>query len=305
MHVMIAGGSGLIGKAVTRNLIENKHQVTIISRNPVQTRIGFTGGEVIGWDLEELVRYLATSDAVINLAGESIAGNNPLKMRWTPERKTHILNSRLKAGKRLTEAIQRSPEKPEVFLQSSAIGYYGNAGTYLIDETSPPGNDFLADICLAWEDSTKAVESWGVRRVILRTGLVFSKEGGLFPLLSLPYSLYLGGQLGSGQQYISWIHIEDVVKIIRFLIENPKNQGVYNLVSPNPLNNQEFSYLLGTELDKPVWLTVPAFALKLALGEAATLALDGQQVFPKRLLNTGYDFKYDQPAPALASLVNN
>ncbi|MCJ7714930.1 MAG: TIGR01777 family oxidoreductase, partial [Anaerolineales bacterium] len=239
------------------------------------------------------------------LAGTNIAGSNPLQMRWTPNRKKQILTSRVIAGEKLTAAIQLAVVKPEVLIQASAVGYYGHTGSDPVDETNFPGADFLADVCQQWEDSTSPVESLGVRRVITRIGLVLSPEGGLLPLLSLPFRIYLGGKIGSGKQGMSWVHIHDVVNSIQFLVENLQAQGAYNLTAPNPVINQQFAQSLGKSLRKPAWFPVPEFILKFALGESATLALDGRQVFPKRLLEAGYQFEYSSLQPALDNISCN
>jgi uncharacterized protein (TIGR01777 family) len=302
MNVLIAGGSGLIGRALTDRLLADQYHITIVSREPDTLREIPHGVLTTNWEKDSLVRSAAESDAIVNLAGASIASSNPLEMRWTNKRKSAILESRIRSGKKLSDAILESGTKPETLIQSSAIGYYGNTGQALVDETSSPGNDFLTEVCLPWEESTKQVEPLGVRRVIIRTGLVFSSDGGLYPLLKLPFILYFGGPIGTGQQYLSWIHIDDLVSGIQFLIENQSAQGVYNLTAPNPVQNSEFARLMSKIIQKPNWFTVPGFLLKIALGEAATLALDGRQVFPQRLLNAGFVFQYDQLEDALKDL---
>lgn len=303
MKVVIAGGSGLIGSALTIDLLTDQHQVVIISRNQNQTKAQFPQAEVIGWDPINLGREISGSDAVINLAGASIAGSTPFGMRWTTKRKADILKSRLEAGKALTEAVQSAREGPEVFIQASAIGYYGNNGTEFADESTPAGNDFLAEVCQLWEASTAMIEELDTRRVIIRIGLVFSPTGGIFHLLKLPFQFYLGGQIGDGEQYLSWISINDVVAVIRHLLDNRDTQGVFNLTSPNPMNNRDFAQLLGKIMGKPAWFPIPDFLLKITLGESATLALDGRQVLPNRLLDAGYQFQYKQLDQLLPELI--
>jgi len=303
MKVLIAGGSGLIGSALSNSLLADGHQVVIISRKPGKTEDLPSGVKTIGWVNEDLIPAVSSSDAVVNLAGASIAGSNPFRMRWTTKRKAGILKSRIHAGAKLTKAIQAAGTKPEVLIQASAIGYYGNGGPELVDETSSAGDDFLAGVCQAWEGSTKDLETLGVRRVIIRIGLVFSQLGGLFQLLKLPYSFYLGGRIGTGNQYLSWIHIDDLVAAIRYLIDNQFNQGVFNLTAPNPIQNRDFALQLGKILKKPVWFPVPIVVLRLLLGEASTLALDGRQVFPTRLLDSGFGYRFDQLDFALKDLL--
>ena len=303
MKVIIAGGTGLIGSALTESFIHAQHQVVIVSRFPESTQMRFPSARMIGWETETLIREISGSDAVINLAGASLSGTHLLDMRWTPKRKTSIMNSRVQAGAALAEAIQIADNKPEVFFQASAIGFYGNKGAGIVDESSPAGRDFLAEVCQVWEHSTSVIEEFGIRRLVGRIGLVFSRDGGLFNLLKLPFSLYLGGPIGDGTQFLSWISIQDVVSSIRFLIDNHQSQGAYNLVSPNPLTNLEFAQVVGSSMGRPVWLPIPEFALKIILGEASTLALDGRQVMPKRLLDAGYQFRDNQLDKLLPSIL--
>ena len=204
----------------------------------------------------------------------------------------------------ISEALRSTNKKPKVLIQSSAVGFYGPLAAEIVDENFPNGDDFLAKVCQEWEDSTKPVESLGVRRVVIRTGLVFSEGGGILTLLKLPFSLFVGGPLGNGKQYLPWIHMDDVVNGIRFLMDNEGTQGIYNFSSPNPINNKDFSKTLGKAMKRPSLVPVPSFAMKLALGEATTLALDGQRVVPKRLLEAGYIFKYQTLEDASPSLLN-
>jgi uncharacterized protein (TIGR01777 family) len=203
----------------------------------------------------------------------------------------------------ISEAIASVVNRPKVLIQQSAIGYYGALGDEIVDETFPNGNDFLAQVSQQWESSTKPVEALGVRRIVTRTGLVFTSRGGIFPLYKLPFSLFVGGRLGSGQQYLSWIHIDDLLTVYRYLIDNESAQGVFNATSPDPVSNTDFAKALGKAMNRPSFIPVPAFVLKLALGEASTLTLDGQRVMPKRLFEAGYQFKYKTLVVALSSLI--
>jgi uncharacterized protein (TIGR01777 family) len=301
MKIVIAGGTGLIGSALAESLHTKGHEVLIISRDPAKVHGNY---HPVSWDESSLLENLAGSDVVINLAGASLAGENPLNMRWTKARKDKIINSRLDAGKKLLQAIRKLDNKPEAFVQASAIGFYGNQGHETADETSDPGNDFLADVCREWEASTAGIEKDGLRRIVIRIGLVLSKSGGLLPLLALPFRLFVGGRIGTGKQYLSWIHIDDLVRAISFLINDPQHQGVFNLTSPTPETNQAFSQSLAKQLHRPNWLTIPSPILKVALGEAATLALDGRPVLPVRLINAGYPFRYQDLGECLQSLLN-
>ena len=301
MKVLIAGGTGLIGSALAESLAASGHQVGIISRNPASVNQKY---RAVSWEETSLLEELARTGAVINLAGTSLSGNNPLQMRWTPKRKKAIISSRLAVGKKLVNAISKLDQKPEVFLQASAIGFYGNQGSQPADENSEAGNDFLAQVCRKWESSTAPVEEMGVRRLVLRIGLVLSQKGGLLPLLALPFRLFVGGKIGSGNQFLSWIHIQDIVQSIQFLISDPAYQGVYNLTAPNPETNQRFSQLVGKALHRPNWLPIPGLLLKAALGEASTLALDGRPVYPNRLPKAGYQFNFPDLEDSLLDLFN-
>lgn len=300
MKVVMAGGTGLIGSALAKSLISDGHEVSIISRHPATVQRPY---HALSWDESSLIEGLEGSDAVINLAGASLAGSNPLNMRWTPKRKQDIISSRINGSKKLLDAIRKLDNKPETFLQASAIGYYGNQGRAPADEATPSGDDFLAEVCRVWEASSADLEALGVRRLVARIGLVLSPSGGLLPLLSLPFKLFVGGRIGSGAQYFSWIDIQDVVDSITYLIEDPIYQGVYNLTAPNPETNRAFAAQLAATLRRPSWLPLPGFVFKLALGEAATLALDGRPVYPNRLLKAGYSFRFPQLEESLNHLL--
>ncbi|MBG7609349.1 MAG: TIGR01777 family protein [Anaerolineae bacterium] len=302
MRIILAGGSGLIGQALTESLLADEHDVGIISRNPNTADNIPVNVKVFGWQANDLIEGLEGVDVLINFAGASIAGDSPLQMRWTAKRKKQIAESRIIAGNKLSEAIKTLSKKPRLLIQSSAVGFYGPLGDELVDENYPAGKDFLAGVCQNWEESTREVESMGIRRVIVRTGLVFSKLGGIFPLLKLPFTLFVGGRIGDGQQYLPWIHIDDFVNAIKFLIDDEKSAGIYNFSSPNPVNNATFAQLLGKAIERPSIIPVPALVIKLALGEAATLALDGQRAVPQRLLESGYNFNYKFCTDALDSL---
>ena len=299
MNILIAGGTGLIGSALAKSLRARGHRVKIITRNPEKVEAGY---QPVSWDEPALLSALNQTDAVINLAGASLAGNNPLQMRWTSKRKEAIINSRTTVGRKLLGAISKLDRKPEVFVQASAIGYYGNQGLEPVDENTAAGDDFLTEVCQAWEASTAQLESLGVRRLVIRIGLVFSRAGGLLPLLSLPVKYFVGGKIGSGNQALSWIHLTDIVESIQFLMADSRYQGVFNLTAPNPETQLSFVQSLGKTLSRPVWLPIPAGILKLILGEAATLALDGRPVHPTRLLKSGYQFTYPDLASSLDDL---
>jgi uncharacterized protein (TIGR01777 family) len=253
---------------------------------------GWDGRSGQGWlDLAE------EADALVNLAGENIGGG-----LWTAERKQRILTSRLSAGNAVVDALKQAGQKPRVLLQSSAVGIYGPREEGVCDEGTPPGKDFLSGVAVRWEESTREVEEWGVRRVVARTGLVLHPREGILPRFALPFRLYCGGPMGSGRQGVSWIHIHDMARAVCFLLEEPRAQGVYNLCAPDAASNAEFGRALARALRRPYWLPAPAFALRLALGEMSTLILDGQRARPARLLAARFSFAFDDLDAALADL---
>jgi len=292
MNVLIAGGTGFIGSALTRSLLADGQRVVILTRNPQRTRLP-NGAQAVGWDGRTTAGWLdvfSEMDAVVNLAGATI-GQWP----WSAERKKMLLDSRVEAGVALTRAFQEAAKKPRVLIQASGIGYYGPRGAELLDENAPAGKDFVAALAQEWEDSTQSADT--LRRVILRTALVLG-EGGILPLMALPVRLFAGGRLGNGKQGVSWIHLEDEVRAIRFLLENDTARGAYNLSAPQPLSNADFMRSLAKSLHRPYWLPVPAFAMRLMLGEMSTLILDGQYVIPQRLLSEGFTFKFENASDA-------
>lgn len=299
MNVLIAGGTGFIGSALTRSLRLDGHQVWVLTRNPARARLT-AGAQAVGWDGHSLGGWLdvfSQMDAVVNLVGENV-GQWP----WTEERKRRIRNSRVDAGVALAGAFQKASRRPAVLIQSSGVGYYGPCGRQPVDETSPAGSDFFASVASDWEASTRVVDTLGVRRVVIRTSLVLDTRAGILPLMALPVRLFAGGRLGDGQQGVSWIHLEDHVRAMRFLLENEKAVGAFNLSAPNPLSNADFMAALAKALRRPFWLHVPAFALRLMLGEMSTLLLDGQFALPRRLVHLGFAFKFETAVDAFQSL---
>ncbi len=309
MKVLMSGGTGLVGQALTEELLARGNQVTILTRNPEKRGDLPPSATLVAWDSESPEGWgelVASTDAVVNLAGASIAGKDTLAIltqRWNDEYKRLILESRVDAGRAMTMAIQAAEHKPKVLVQASAMGYYGPQESEAVDEDAPPGDDFMAEVCQAWEGSTRPVEELGVRRVILRSGLVMSTAGGILPIMLLPFRLFVGGPLAGGQQHVSWIHIRDQVEAICFLLENETAQGPYNMTTPNPLTSAQFGKIAGKVLRRPSIFPVPKFALKLVLGEKADLVVNGQRVLPKRLLAAGYEFKFPEMESALRDLV--
>lgn len=300
MKVMIAGGSGLIGSALTHSLLEGGHEVWLLSRNPKKSRAP-QGVKSLEWDGRTVYNHwlgvFSQMDAVVNLAGSTI-GQWP----WSDARKKEILNSRVNAGLTIAQAYEKSSPRPPVLLQASGIGYYGQRGIETLNEDSPAGNDFLSTVAINWESATRIVDTMGVRRVILRTGLVLAKNDGVLPLMALPVRLFVGGPIGSGKQGISWIHIRDQVRAIRFLMENDNARGVYNLCAPNPVSNADFMRALARALHRPHWLQVPGFVMRLLLGEMSDLLLSGQFAIPQRLVNLGFAFDFESAYDAFKDL---
>ena len=281
MKILITGGTGFIGKKLIAELISSGHELTIISRTERDNKKNIT---YIQWDKEILQYAINKSDIIINLAGESIAAK-----RWTKEQKDLLYKSRIITTQLIVNAINTSPNKPKKLISASAVGIYGNRGNEKLTEESQTGSGFLADLCKAWETEAKKAKT---NVVILRTGIVLGAGGGALEKIIPPFKLFAGGPLGSGNQYMSWIAISDVIGLIKFAVENDSISGILNLTSPNPVTNKEFSSFLGKVLHRPSFIPAPEVALKLLLGEMSELLLDSQRVIPERTLQVGYKFKY-------------
>jgi uncharacterized protein (TIGR01777 family) len=302
MRVLITGGTGLIGRALSENLIADGHDVTVLSRSPERARSteragGLADGvRVEGWDARTAQGWgqLADgADAIVNLAGSSIAGQGFFPSRWTDKQRRLIRESRLNSSLAVMEAVTQAEQKPRVVIQASGVGYYGYRGDEALTEESGPGDDWAARFTAEeWEPSTASVEEMGVRRVVARTGVVLSTEDGALPRLLLPFRLFVGGPMGNGKQWVSWIHLEDQARALRFLIENEEAQGAINITSPNPVTNGELAKAIGKVMGRPSWIPVPGFALRLAFGEVAEVVLKGQRAVPQRLLDLGFEFRF-------------
>jgi len=301
MRVIITGGTGLIGRALAADLAFELYEVIVLTRHPERaTRLpkgvraeGWDGRTAAGWG-----RLADGADAIINLAGESIASG-----WWTAARKRRILESRVNAGRAVVEAVNGATRKPGLVIQASAVGYYGPHGDEEVTEALPAGNDFLADVCREWEASTAEVQAMGVRRAVLRTGIVLSRTGGPLPVMRLPFQFFVGGPLGGGKQWFPWIHIADEIGAIRFAMKKTEAQGVFNVCSPNPLTNAAFSRTLAKVMRRPSFMPAPAFAVRLMLGELSTLLLDGQREIPQRLQQLGFRFRFSEAEAALRDLL--
>jgi uncharacterized protein (TIGR01777 family) len=301
MRIVITGGSGLIGRAVARDLGEAGYEVVLLTRDtskvgplPANTRaVQWDGRTAEGWG-----KLLDADTGILHLAGDPVAEG-----RWTEEKKKRIRDSRVLTGKAVLDAIRQAKSPPKLLLQGSAVGYYGDGGDEVLTESHPPGDDFLARVCVEWEASTVEAVSFGIRRPVLRTGIVLSREGGALPKMSLPFRFLAGGPLGGGRQWFPWIHIADEVGAIRFLIERQEADGPFNLTAPEPLANRDFSHALGRALSRPSFAPAPGFALRFLLGEMADALLHGQRAVPRRLLDLGYVFRYPEASTALRNLL--
>jgi uncharacterized protein (TIGR01777 family) len=303
MRVLISGGTGLIGLALAEQLIGSGHRVVLTSRNPARVKKVPGGVKVEAWDAatwEEIVPLIDGADAVVQLVGESLAAG-----RWTTGRKERIRDSRVESSRAVATAIGNAKSQPGVLIQASAVGYYGPRGDDEIGENAAAGRDFLAGVCRQWEEASAEVEALGVRRPLLRTGVVLSGDGGALPRILLPFRLFAGGPVGSGRQWFPWIHLEDEVGAICFLLEHGLAAGPFNLTAPNPLTNRDFSRAIGKVLRRPSVMPVPGIALRLALGEMADLLLTGQRAVPNKLLEAGYEFHYPEAESALRNILKS
>lgn len=306
MRVLITGGTGLIGSELTNNLCADGHDVIILSRSGTSDTFLPSRAQLVKWDgrtAEGWGRLVNEVDAIVNLAGESISGANPVSGRWTAARKRRIVDSRVQAGQAIVQALKGATKRPQVLVQASAVGYYGPHGDEPVTEDTAPGNDFLADVCKQWEASVAGVEALGVRLAVVRTGVVLSSGGGALPFMALPFRYFVGGPLGSGKQYVPWIHEEDQINAIRFLLEHQSMRGAYNVCAPKPVTNADFSKAIGRALRRPSYMPAPEFAIRLVLGEFATLIVDGQRQIPRRLQQSGFRFKYEDADSALKDLL--
>lgn len=297
MRVAITGGTGFVGKALTKRLLKLGHEIFILTRHPSKKGEKVT---YVQWlvDNSDPSSQLKDIDIMVNLAGESINSG-----RWTEKRKKRILDSRLEATEEVLSIIKNLETKPKALINASAIGFYGTSLTTTYTETDAnPGRDFLATTCKLWEEKALQAENMGVRTVLCRFGIILDKKEGALAKMAIPYHLYVGGPLGKGEQWMSWIHLDDVVEAILFIIGNAEIKGPVNFTAPNPLEMKDFGKVLGSVLHRPHWLPAPAFALQLALGEMSSLVLEGQRVLPEKLLSAGYPFLYNNLEPALRNI---
>lgn len=290
-RIVITGATGLIGKKLVTELTNRGDEVIVFSRNAGNAKSIFPKTiECVDWDYlkpDEWKSKIENSDAVIHLAGINL-----FSKRWNNDFKKSVIESREVSTRNLVEAIKSCTNKPEVFISASGIGYYGDCGETLLVENSPKGNDFLADVCEVWESESRKVGEYGIRNVQIRTGLVLSTEDGALKQMLPPFKYFIGGPLGNGKQWASWLHIDDIVSIYIYAIDNNKLNGAVNAASPNPVRMKTFAKALGKVLNRPSFFSVPKFLLKIVVGEAADVVIASQKIDVKKLLNSGYNFKF-------------
>jgi uncharacterized protein (TIGR01777 family) len=295
VKILISGGTGFLGRNLTRSFIQDGHQVYILTRGDHVP----AHAQALQWDAKTTTGWghlVNEMDVVIHLAGKSLAS-----WPWTSSTKQAFLDSRLSSALALVEAIRTASRRPGIFIQQSGINHYGLHGE-LADESTPPADDFLAQLTVQWENATQPLEELGIRRVVIRSAVVLAKTEGLMPLMAMPMHLFLGGPAGSGGQAMPWIHIKDWVRAVRYLIENKNARGAYNLIAHTSISNSEFNQTLAEVLHRPCWLSIPAFLMRNLLGEMNVLILEGRAAKPKRLIDAGYQFQFSAPREAFRDL---
>jgi uncharacterized protein (TIGR01777 family) len=292
MKVIVTGSTGLIGHALVRSLLADGHGVTRLVRGAAQA-FRAPGTAAVHWEPEQGIidaKELEGHDAAVHLAGEPIGEG-----RWTDEKKRRILDSRVRGTRLLAETLGRLNDRPQTLVSTSAVGFYGDRGAEVLREESASGEDFLSEVCREWEKATLDASQAGIRVVHLRIGVVLSGDGGALPKLLTPFKLGVGGRVGNGEQYMSWIALEDVIRVVKHALGNEQLRGPVNTVAPNAVTNEEFTKTLGRVLGRPTFFPVPKFAARLAFGEMAdALLLSSARVVPTRLQETGYQFAYPE-----------
>lgn len=297
MKIVLAGCTGFIGKPLTAYFLEKGHEIISLVRkndsslSPKVKQVLWNGKEQGEWSKE-----IDGADAVVNLSGAGIADK-----KWSDERKKLLVSSRVESTTAIKTAIEKAVNKPKVWVNASAVGYYGNLPEGIATESTPAGTDFLADTCRMWEEATKGAENF-TRIVIIRIGVVLEKDGGALPKMAMPFKMFVGGHTGSGKQGFPWIHRDDVIGLIEFALKNEKVTGVLNATAPELLNNKEFCKILGKVLKRPSMFPVPSFMLKTMFGEMSAVLLEGQLVKPLRAQEYGYTFKYSTAESALRAI---
>lgn len=299
-RIVITGATGLVGKQIALKLINRGDEVVIFTRSVDKAKEIISGAtDYINWNnnKEEILQSLEGSNGIIHLAGENV-----MSRRWSEEHKRNIYSSRISTTKDLVDTIKKLNNKPEVFVCASAIGYYG-INNNEVDEYSKHGNDFLSNVVKDWEFESKRVEEIDIRNVNIRTGIVLDNSAGALAKMLIPFNLFIGGSLGSGNQWFPWIHIEDIAEIFIWALDNTKIEGAYNGVSPGIVTMNEFTKTLGSVMKRPSLFRVPEFVLKIVLGEGASSIINGAKVLPIRTLESGYKFRFDNLENALIDLL--
>ena len=301
MRILVLGSTGFIGKNLCRELLSAGHDVVIFTSNEAKAQSLFGKNveifEWIGYTPLQPPYPLQDVSAIVNLAGESIANH-----RWTKSVKEKILNSRIKTTEAVVNAIKDNVLRPKILVNASAVGFYGPHKDEEITENTPPGSDFLAEVCKAWESEAYKAEGYGTQVVTVRIGVVLGNEGALVRMM-VPFQYYIGGPTGTGNQWLSWIHIHDLIRIITFIIEKGTVSGPINATAPQPVRMKEFCEILGEVMVRPSWLRVPGFILKIILGEMSDMLLNGQLVLPKKILDAGFEFRFPTLRKALKEII--
>ncbi|MEC8023204.1 MAG: TIGR01777 family oxidoreductase [Myxococcota bacterium] len=300
MQILVTGGTGFIGQHLVRRLESEGHSVAVATRSPARAapRLGPNVTLIDITQSSDFAESVGRADAVVNLAGESVVGG-----RWTANRKRVLRDSRIQVTETLVQAMRAAETPPEVLVSASAIGIYGDSGDQRCIEDTPPAADFLAQLCVDWEAAALEALELGVRVVLPRIGVVLGPDGGALDKMLPAFRLGMGGVIGSGQQYFSWIHIEDMVRLLCHSVSDRKYRGPFNATAPHPVRNYEFTKTLGRVLKRPTAIPVPSFALKAALGEASTTILGGQRVFPEQVQAWGFEFNFPEVAQALSNVL--
>lgn len=298
MNILITGGTGFIGEELRTLLLKKGHNLVIVTRSPKEYEDENAKNQrFIAWD-DDLVTAVNNVDAVINLAGENI-----FAWRWTPEKKERILNSRIRVTTQLVEAMAKAENKPKVFISASGASIYGDRGDDILNESETASNDFLANVCVKWESESRKASEFGIRVVNPRIGVVLEEEGGALEKMIPPFQFFVGGPIGSGDQYMSWIHRSDLCRSFIFALENQQLKGAYNACSPNPVTMDEFSKTLGAVMNRPAIFKVPEFAINLVMGEVAKTVTDSIRMQPANLQKAGFEFRFEELEEALADIL--
>lgn len=297
MNILITGGTGFIGRHLCRALSRDGQSITVLSRRPAQVS-EICGDSCVGIASLESIGESDHFDAIINLSGESIAAKH-----WTQRRKAVLRESRIGVTAELLAMVQRGSTKPSVFISGSAVGYYGNQGDRILVENSLPNDDFGHRLCADWENEALKAASFGLRTCVIRTGLVIGRNGGFLQTMLLPFRFGLGGPIATGRQWMSWIHLNDLIDMIRFLLDHPTLHGIFNATAPEPVSNREFCKTLAAVLRRPAFLTLPEFVLNILLGERSSLLTEGQRVLPVRIQDAGFEFQFTRLEDALRDVL--